>query len=108
MNQTISNKRGDAPLSVAAGNDINVNAEIDGRDALLPGSSGTVNLTAGNNIAVNQNIVTRDSAITLTATNGTINAAGGGVGLFAGNATISETAGQTLDTGITATTGAVN
>lgn len=108
VNQAISNKRGDAPLSVSAGRDINVNATIDGRDAVLPGSSGTVNLTAGNNIGVNQSIVTRDSAITLTATNGTITAVGGGVGLFAGNATISETAGQTLNTGITETTGAVN
>jgi filamentous hemagglutinin family protein len=108
VNAGISNKRTGSTLAVTAGNDINVNATIDGRDAVLPGSSGTVNLTAGNNIGVNQNIVTRNSAIALTATNGTITAAGGGVGLFAGNATISETAGQTLDTGITETTGAVN
>jgi hypothetical protein len=108
VNAGISNKRTGSTLAVTAGNDINVNATIDGRDAVLPGSSGTVNLTAGNNIGVNQNIVTRNSAIALTATNGTITAAGGGVGLFAGNATISETTGQTLDTGIVETTGAVN
>jgi hypothetical protein len=107
VNQAISNKRNDAPLNVSAGHDINVNASIDGRDVTLTNPSGTITLTAGNSIAVNESIVSRDSAIALTAQNGSLVAAPG-MGLFAGSGTISETSGQTLNTGITSTTGSLN
>ena len=107
VNQSIANPRGDAPLTVTAGHDINVNATIDGRDDVLTGPSGAVTLTAGNDIDVNQNIVTRDSAMSLTAQAGSL-AMAAGMGLFAGNGTISVTSGQTLNTGITSTTGALN
>jgi filamentous hemagglutinin family protein len=107
VNQAISNKRNDAPLNVSAGHDINVNAAIDGRDVTLTNPSGTITMTAGNDIAVNQSIVSRDSAISLTAENGSLVAAPG-MGLFAGSGPISETSGQTLNTGITSTTGSLN
>jgi filamentous hemagglutinin family protein len=106
VNQTINNNRTDAPLSVTAGHDINVNAAIDGRDLVLPGSSGTVTMTAGNSVNLNQSITTRDSAIALTATGGAITPALG-MGLFAGSGAISETSGATLNAGITETTGAL-
>src|SRR5262249_4606006 len=44
VNQGIANKLGTSPLNVTAGNNINVNASIDGRDVALPGSSGTVTM----------------------------------------------------------------
>ena len=107
VNRAMSNKRSDAPLSVAAGRDIKVNAAIDGRDPSLSGSSGDITLTAGNDITLNQSITSRNGAIALTAQNGTIISAPA-TGLFAGSGTISETTGGTLNTGITSTTGALN
>jgi hypothetical protein len=106
VNQAISNKRNDAPLSVSAGHDINVNAAIDGRDDMLTTPSGTITMTAGNDFNVNQSIVSRDSAISLTAQNGSLVTAPG-MGVFAGSGSISETSGQTLNTGITSTTGSL-
>jgi filamentous hemagglutinin family protein len=107
VNQAIANPRNDAPLTVSAGHDINVNASIDGRDVTQTIPSGTITMTAGNDIAVNQSIVSRDSAISLTAQNGSLVAAPG-MGLFAGSGAISETSGQTLNTGITSTTGSLS
>jgi filamentous hemagglutinin family protein len=107
ITQTIANPRSDAPLTVTAGNDINVNASVDGRDTALLGPSGTVTMTAGRDVNLNESIVAVDNALALTATSGTVNTAAT-KGLFAGNGTISVTAGATLDTGITSTTGALN
>ena len=89
-----------------AGNDINVNAAVDGRDDVLPGPSGSITMTAGNDLNLNDDIVSQDAAVSLTATAGSITPASG-KGVYAGSGDISETSGQTLDTGITATTGAL-
>ena len=107
VSQAIANPRGGAPLTVTAGHDINVNAAIDGVDAVLAGPSGTVTMTAGNDIGLNESIVADNSAISLRAEAGTITTAAG-EGLFAGSGTISVTSGGTLDTGILTTTGALN
>jgi len=108
VNQGIANSRTDAPLTITAGNDIDVNAKIDGRDDDPPThASSATTLTAGNDVNLNQDIVTVDAALSLTATNGTVNW-GAGTALFAGNGTISVTAGSDLTTGTTATTGALN
>ncbi len=64
-------------------------------------------MTAGNDVDLNQSVVTRDSAISVTAQRGTIDAASG-MGLFAGSGPISETSGATLNTGIASTTGALS
>jgi filamentous hemagglutinin family protein len=107
VNQGIANPRADAPLLLTAGHDINVNAAIDGRDLVLTGPSGTTTLKAGNDIALNADVVTVDSALSLTAAAGTVNW-GSGTGLFAGSGPISVTAGSTLDTGVTSTTGSLH
>jgi filamentous hemagglutinin family protein len=107
VNQGIANPRSDAPLSITAGNDINVNASVDGRDNVLTGPSGAVTMTAGNDIDLNQDIVTNNGPIALMATSGTLTTAAT-KGLFGGSGAISVTTGGTLNTGITSTTGALN
>jgi filamentous hemagglutinin family protein len=108
VNRSIANQRSDAPLTITAGTDITINATIDGRDdPLTAGSSGTITMTAGNDIALNEDVATKNAAIALTATSGTV-VTGAGQGLYAGNAAIAVTSGETLDTGILSTTGALN
>ncbi len=105
VNQGISNALG-STLSVSAGNDINVNAAIDGRDADdATAASGTTTLVAGNNVNLGADIVTVDAALTVVANDGTVNF--DGYGLFAGSGDIGVFAGATLDTGVTTTTGAL-
>ena len=107
LNQAIANPRSDAPLTVSAGNDINVNAAIDGRDDVLAGPGGAVTMAAGRDIDLNQSVVANNSAISLTATAGTI-ATAADKGLFAGSGAIAVTSGETLNTGILETTGTLN
>jgi filamentous hemagglutinin family protein len=107
INQPIANFRSDAPLSITAGGNININNKIDGRDANAASPSGSVTLLAGQNINLNQSIATENAALTLTATAGTITTAPT-MGLFSGNAPLSVTSGATLSNGILSTTGALN
>jgi hypothetical protein len=107
INQPIANVRSDAPLSITAGGDININNKIDGRDANAVSPSGSVTLLAGQNINLNQSITTENAALTLTATAGTITTAPT-MGLFSGSAPLSVTSGATLANGILSTTGALN
>lgn len=89
-------------LTSDSGN-IVVGAQIDGRDS-IGASSGAVTLSAGGSIQLNESIVTENSAITLTATSGTLTAAAN-KGLFAGSGAISVTTGGALSSGIYGTTG---
>ena len=104
VNNAITNPGAVSPLTISAGNDLNVNAAIEGRSpANAQGSAAT--LTAGQNVRLNKSVATQDAAISVTATQGTVTTAAG-EGLFAGSGAISVQSGQTLSTGITSTTGA--
>lgn len=107
INQPIVNAATNANLHVSAGTDINVNAQIDGRDdnPVLPG--GAVTLLAGNHIAINKSIVTGNAALSLSAPHGTITTLSG-EGLFAGTGPISLTSSGDITTGGLVTSGAVN
>lgn len=107
-------------VSVSADNDINVNAQIDGRPALGSNPNGSVTMTAGQDIYLNKSILA--GSINLTANLGTMYAptmtsgqvtldANGiplGDGLFAGTGPISVTTGGNLSNGIYVTTGPVS
>jgi hypothetical protein len=64
-------------------------------------------LTAGQNVNLNDSIVTENAALSVTAQNGTVTSAVA-EGLFAGSGNIAVQAGQTLSTGVTATTGGLS
>ena len=104
INNAITNPGIVSPLAIMAGTDINVNAAVGRTAAGTPSSD--VTLTAGQNVRLNDSIVSENGAISLTAQTGAITAAAG-EGLFAGSGAISVQSGQTLSTGITATTGAL-
>ena len=104
INNAITNPGIVSPLAITAGTDINVNAAVGRTAAGTPSSD--VTLTAGQNVRLNDSIVSENGAISLTAQTGAITAAAG-EGLFAGSGAISVQSGQTLSTGITATTGAL-
>jgi hypothetical protein len=70
VNQTITNLKTGNNLAITAGTDLNVNAQIDGRDGVAAG--GSVILTAGNDLNVNEHITTNDGAINLTTTTGSV------------------------------------
>jgi hypothetical protein len=106
LNQQISNRRADAPLTVTAGTNINVNAPIDGRDSVLQ-QSGSVTLVAGQDVNLNQDIITNNAAISVAAQNGTLVTAPA-KGLYSGTAPIAVASGATLNTGITSTTGSLS
>ena len=107
VNQGIANVRADAPLSLTAGRDINVNAKIDGRNAdPATQPSGSTTLTANRDVNLGADIVTVDAALSVTATTGSVN--WNSNTLHAGNGTISVTSGADLNTGAVATTGALN
>ena len=106
INQAITNPASASPLTILAGTNINLNAQIDGRDANAAAPSGAVTMTAGQNINLNDSIVTENAAIGLTAQNGIVTTAAG-KGLFAGSAPIAVTSGGTLSTGILTTTGSL-
>ncbi len=116
--QSIVNARADAPLTIAAGRDIVVNAQIDGRDA-DPAASGSINLTAGRNVELAKSVITENAALNVTARSGTVHAptvvAGSvtldtngrpvGEGLYAGSGTIAVSTGGDLSSGVYGTTG---
>jgi filamentous hemagglutinin family protein len=120
INQPIVSLNDGNSVSVTAGGDIHVDAQVDGRPAANTNSNGTVNMTAGQDINLNKSILANN--IDLSATAGTINAptmtagtvtldADGipqGEGLFAGTGSISVTAGGNFSTGIYVTTGPVS
>jgi len=107
-------------VSVSADNDINVNAQIDGRPVLGSNPNGSVTMTAGQDIYLNKSILA--NSITMAASLGTIYAptmkAGTvtiqpngiplGDGLFAGTGPISVATGGNLSNGIYVTTGPVS
>ena len=72
INQPIVNIASGSALTVAAGTDINVNAQVDGRGNV---EGGAVTMTASRDLNVTQAIVTNNGAIALTAANGAINTA---------------------------------
>ncbi len=120
VNQPIVSLNDGDGVTVTAGNDINVNAQIDGRPAPGSNPNGAVTMTAGRDIGLNKSILA--GAINLTASLGTINAPtmtagavtldGNGIphgeGLFAGTGPISVTASGNLSSGVYVTTGPVS
>ncbi|HUR35888.1 MAG TPA: filamentous hemagglutinin N-terminal domain-containing protein [Vicinamibacterales bacterium] len=92
----VLNTRTGASLNAAAGQNVNVNAQIDGS---VGASGGAVNLTASQNVNVNAAIATHDGAIRLSAINGATTVANT-AGLFAGTAAINVDALGNIQTGI--------
>lgn len=84
INAAVLNTRTGASFNANAGQNVNVNAQIDGTGGA---SGGAVNLTANQNVNVNAVVATHDAAIRLTATNGTA-AFASGTGLYSGSGTI--------------------
>ncbi len=72
INQPILNLASGTALDVNAGNDVNVNALVDGRDGA---AGGAVRMTATHDLNVNESIVTNNGGIALAATNGALNVA---------------------------------
>jgi filamentous hemagglutinin family protein len=70
INQPIVNIVNGSGLTVAAGQDVNVNAQVDGRGGA---AGGSVKMTASRDVNVNQAVVTNAGDVTLTATNGGVN-----------------------------------
>jgi filamentous hemagglutinin family protein len=70
VNQAITNLKTGSTLAITAGTDINVLAQVDGRNGAVAG--GTVTMTAGNNINVVDAIATNNGSIALTATAGSV------------------------------------
>jgi filamentous hemagglutinin family protein len=104
IDHAVTNPGASSPLAITAGTDINVNAAV-GQPA--PGTpSSSVTLTAGQNVNLNESIVTGDAAISVTATNGSVNVVPG-EGLFAGSGDVTVQSGQTLTTPEVGTTGSV-
>lgn len=101
INEPVVNLSNGSSLTFTAGNDIKVDAQIDGRGG---SAGGSATLTAGNDILLNESIVTNNGAITLTTTAGTVTP-DAGKGLFAGTGNIAVTAGGNYATGIYGTTG---
>jgi filamentous hemagglutinin family protein len=70
INQPIVNTSNGSGLTVAAGQDVNVNAQVDGRGGA---AGGAVTMTASRDVNVNEAVVTNAGAVTLTASNGAVN-----------------------------------
>lgn len=70
VNETITNLKSGGNLTVTAGTDIHVNAQIDGRDGAAAG--GSITLTAGNHLRLFDHITTNDGPINLTAISGSV------------------------------------
>lgn len=105
LDTPVLNLRSGAALSVSAGRDIRVAAQIDGRNGSAAG--GTATLTAGRNVTLADSITTNAAAINVTATAGTVTQ-GAGVQLRTGNAPISVTAGADLTSASYVTSGALS
>lgn len=120
INQPVVSLSDGNSVTVTAGSDINVDAQVDGRPAYGSNPNGSVTMTAGQDINLRKSILSH--IINLTANAGTINAptmtAGQvtldvngvpqGEGLFAGTGPISVTTGGSLSSGIYVTTGPVS
>ncbi len=70
INQPITSLANGNPLNVRAGNDIRVNAQIDGRNGTAEG--GAVTLTAGKDLKLFDHIITNNGAINLTTITGSV------------------------------------
>lgn len=109
INQEIANIRSGSNLTVSAGNDINLNRQIDALDdsnpfSIVPVSGGSVTFTAGNDINLNRDLATYNGPVNLTATGGTLNIVWDSADsrtyrISTGSAPISVTAGGNLTTG---------
>lgn len=100
----VLNLRSGAPLSVTAGRDIAVRAQVDGRGGV---AGGKATLSAGRTVNLLQSIATNEGAIRVSAATGTV-AQGAGVQLRSGAAPIAVSAGGELVSGSYATTGSVD
>ena len=86
INQPIVSMASGSALTITAGTDVNVNAQVDGRGGV---EGGAVAITAERDVNVNQAVVTNNGNISLTATSGAMNAAAplvSGTGALALNA----------------------
>lgn len=111
VNQAIANIRNGSDLSISAGTNIVVNAQIDAQDDVAtlatPVAGGTVTLSAGNNVTLNDNIATFNGAVNVTASSGTLTFKPGTVftgdgdakRIYAGSAPITITTGGDFTTG---------
>lgn len=70
VNQSITNLKTGSNLTITAGTDIHVNAQIDGRDGTAAG--GSVTLTAGNHLRLFDHITTNNGPINLTTITGSV------------------------------------
>ncbi|MBU3948856.1 MAG: filamentous hemagglutinin N-terminal domain-containing protein [Proteobacteria bacterium] len=80
VDQEIANIRSGSDLTIIAGNDINLNKQIDALDdtnplSITPVPDGHVTLAAGNNVNLYKDLATYDGAVNVAATNGTFNIA---------------------------------
>lgn len=107
INQRIVNVRSLHDLTITAGNDINVDAQI-GQDREEVTPTGAITLTAGHDVIASEDVVTRDDDLTVTATTGTVVIDGPGKQFRAGSGTLSVTAGGDLHTDEYRTTGPLN
>ena len=65
INQAILSPSSGLPLTVTAGRDVVVNAQIDGRNGV---TGGAVTLSASRDVAINNAVITNNGAITVAAT----------------------------------------
>lgn len=114
ISQPVINLKSGRSLSVTAGQNINVNAQIDGSDGVA-GGAVSLSATAGS-VNINEHVVTNNGAITVHGGT-TVNQLAAGTDTFgapmtkqlrAGNGTISVSAGGHLSPGSLVTSGAVN
>jgi filamentous hemagglutinin family protein len=120
INQPIISLSDGNSVDIRAGNNIHVNAQIDGRPALGSHPNGSVAMNVYQNIYLHKSILAGSIdliasegtiyAPTMTAGQVTLDASGipHGDGLFTGTGPISVTAGDHLSTGIYVTTGPVS
>ncbi|HEX8027271.1 MAG TPA: filamentous hemagglutinin N-terminal domain-containing protein, partial [Vicinamibacterales bacterium] len=69
INQSIVSLASGGPLTITAGTDVNVNAQVDGRGGV---EGGAVAIAANRDLNVNQAIVTNNGNISLTAATGSV------------------------------------
>ncbi len=104
INQPVVNLRNGSSFSVAAGRNLRVNAQIDGRGGR---AGGSIMFTAGGSVLVNDFVVTSLGAIRARAIAGSIVTAAG-KGLFADGGAIDLSSGADFTSGILSTTGPVS
>jgi filamentous hemagglutinin family protein len=113
VNQPIVSHSDGNSVNVSAGNDVNVNNQINGSGGTVGGS---IALAASRNVNINDHLVTHNGVISVSA-GGTVIQKADGTDSFgapltkqvrAGNAAISVTSGGDLSLGSLVTTGALN